>query len=152
MEKVDFRLIDVAEPVYEEMVALRLHVLLEPIGISRSYINPQKEAEDLLIGAFENEKLVGCCILTSADEQTVQLRQMAVVASHQGKGLGAAIVAFAEIVAREKGYRVLMMHARNGVLSFYQKCGYRVCGEQFFEVGVGHHKMQKQLLQTADRQ
>jgi len=39
----------------------------------------------------------------------------------------------------------LMMHARDPVLNFYKKCGYEIYGEQFFEVGIGHHKMQKVL-------
>jgi predicted GNAT family N-acyltransferase len=38
-----------------------------------------------------------------------------------------------------------MMHARDPVIDFYKKCGYLIAGEQFFEVGMGHHKMQKQL-------
>lgn len=145
MENTNYRLIDVGSPAYEEMIVLRMKVLLDPIGIPRSYINPQKEAEDLLIGAYQNDKLIGCCILTKVDEQTVQLRQMAVDHSCQGKGIGASILAFAEKVAKQNGYRVLMMHARDTVLSFYQKCGYETYGEPFSEVGVGHHKMRKQL-------
>jgi predicted GNAT family N-acyltransferase len=37
------------------------------------------------------------------------------------------------------------MHARDTVLSFYEKCGYQISGEQFFEVGIAHHKMQKEV-------
>ena len=131
---------------YEEMVALRMKVLLDPVGIPRSYINAEKEAADVLIGASENDRLIGCCILTEVDKDTVQLRQMAVDGTLQKKGVGAAIVAFAEDVAREKGYRVLMMHARDSVLDFYRKSGYSIAGEQFFEVGIGHHRMEKKLM------
>ena len=130
---------------YEEMVALRMKVLLNPIGIPRSYIHPEKEGQDVLIGAFEDRQLTGCCILTRVDDTTVQLRQMAVEKAFQKKGVGVAIVAFAEAAAREKGYQKLMMHARDTVLDFYRKCGYQVVGEQFFEVGIAHHKMEKQL-------
>ena len=132
---------------YEDMIALRLKVLLNPIGIPRSYIDPQKEAADVLIGAFNEAGLVGCCILTRVDETTLQLRQMAVNNEAQGTGIGRAIVRFAEGIAREKGYRVLMMHARDGVLDFYKKCGYTISGQSFFEVGIGHHKMEKQVTQ-----
>lgn len=130
---------------YEAMANLRMTVLLNPIGIPRSYINPQKEASDILIGAFENEALIGCCVLTRIDEDTVQLRQMAVDTSKQQKGVGAAIVSFAEGVAKANGYKTLLLHARETVTGFYQKCGYAVSGGRFEEVGIGHYKMSKQL-------
>ena len=146
MTALQFRLISVDSPAYEEMTGLRLRVLLQPIGIPRSYINPQKEAEDLLLGAYSAEGLVGCCILTRFSGTTVQLRQMAVETSLQKRGTGAALLRFAEAVASEKGYREILLHARDNVLPFYQKCGYAICSEQFFEVGVAHHKMNKVLL------
>ncbi|MBD0374701.1 MAG: GNAT family N-acetyltransferase, partial [Flavisolibacter sp.] len=43
------------------------------------------------------------------------------------------------------GFDILIMHARNPVIEFYKKCGYTIVGEEFFEVGIAHHKMQKQL-------
>jgi predicted GNAT family N-acyltransferase len=130
---------------YEQMVALRLKVLLEPIGVPASYINREKEQQDILIGAFENDEIIGCCVLTSIDEETVQLRQMAVLTEVQGTGVGATILQFAEDTAKAKGYKVLMMHARDAVLEFYEKCGYDIAGDLFFEVGIPHHKMEKHL-------
>lgn len=130
---------------YEQMLSLRITTLLEPIGVPASYINREKEQHDILIGAFKNEAMVGCCVLTPR-ENDAQLRQMAVKKDQQGKGIGAAIVEFAEEVAKENGFPVLMMHARDPVIEFYKKCGYKIVGEQFFEVGIGHHKMQKELV------
>ena len=132
-------------PEYEAMIDLRMKVLLDPIGIPRSYVNTEKEANDILIGAFNQDKLIGCCILTQIDDRTLQLRQMAVDTALQKKGVGAAIVASAEEIAKEKAYKTLMMHARDNVIPFYQKCGYAVSGEPFVEVGIGHHRMEKQL-------
>jgi predicted GNAT family N-acyltransferase len=143
---MQIKLIDTGTKAYEEMAALRRKVLLAPIGIPPSYINPQQEAKDILIGAFEKDRLVGCCVLTKLDVHTVQLRQMAVDASVQKKGIGAALLLFAESLAKEKGYQTLMMHARDEVLDFYKKCGYQITGEQFFEVGIGHHKMERALV------
>ena len=130
---------------YEQMIALRLKVLLEPIGVPASYINRDKEKQDILIGAFEDDEIIGCCVLTKKDEDTLQLRQMAVATEVQGTGVGAAILQFAEETAKARGYKVLMMHARDAVLDFYKKCGYDVAGDLFFEVGIPHHKMEKHL-------
>ncbi len=130
---------------YEAMIHLRITVLLNPIGVPASFINKEKEAADVLIGAFEKEELVGCCVLTKINEQTVQLRQMAVDIAAQGTGIGGAIVDFAEKTAKEKGFKILMMHARDVVITFYEKCGYHIAGGGFTEVGIPHHKMEKQL-------
>lgn len=143
---MDIRLIEIESPEYKEMAQLRLEVLLRPIGVSASYINPQKERSDLLVAAFEGQCMIGCCVLTPLDQKLVQLRQMAVRTDVQGKGAGAAIVAFAEKAARERGFTRLMMHARDIVIPFYQKCGYAVAGEQFTEVGIAHHRMEKALV------
>jgi GNAT superfamily N-acetyltransferase len=130
---------------YKEMIDLRVLALLEPIGLSVAYINKESEATDYLLGAYETEKLVGCCVLTPRSPLQVQLRQMAVHPDAQGKGLGAAILRHAEDVAAREGYTQLFMHARNGVIPFYEKCGYKKEGEEFFEVGIGHHRMVKRL-------
>ena len=130
---------------YAQMIDLRLNVLLKPIGVPASFINQEKEANDILIGAFEKEELTGCCVLTKIDEHTVQLRQMAVDITAQGTGIGAAIVDFAENIAKEKGFKTLMMHARDAVIPFYEKCGYDIADDGFTEVGIPHHKMEKHL-------
>jgi predicted GNAT family N-acyltransferase len=143
---MDIRLIDIDSNEYEAMKQLRLDVLLNPIGVPASYINPQKEKTDLLVGAYENEVLIGCCVLTPLDNELIQLRQMAVQPHLQGKGIGAAIVTFAEQIARGKGFTRLMMHARDVVIPFYEKSGYTIVGEQFTEVGIDHHRMEKRLV------
>jgi predicted GNAT family N-acyltransferase len=130
---------------YDQMITLRITQLLEPIGIPASYIEKEKEQHNLLIGAFENDEIIGCCVLTPKDNTLIQLRQMTVRQDYRGKNIGAAIVEFAEEVAKENNFSVLMMHARDPVINVYKKCGYEIEGDQFFEVGMGHHKMQKQL-------
>lgn len=131
---------------YQQMVQLRIQALLEPIGIPARYIVPENEKEDLFIAAFEENEMIGCCVLTPKGSGLVQLRQMAVRPGRQGQKIGTAIIRLAEEVARQNGFATLMMHARNPVIAFYQKCGYQVSGDEFFEVGMGHHRMEKALM------
>jgi len=129
------------------MIQLRLKVLLEPIGVPVDYIEPEKEMSDFFIVAFDNEQMIGCCVLSPKNGNMIQLRQMAVLPAWQGKGVGAAIIQFAEKTAKQNGYQTIMMHARNPVIAFYKKNGYTVAGKEFFEVGIGHHKMSKRLTE-----
>jgi predicted GNAT family N-acyltransferase len=142
---LELRLIEHNSLDYEKMIDLRLHVLLEPIGVPKTYIEREKEKDDFLIGAFSDDVLVGCCVLTPKNKNLIQLRQMAVFTAMQGKGVGAAIVSFAEEIAALNGFKILMMHARSVVVDFYRNCGYEFVGEEFEEVGIKHFKMEKRL-------
>jgi ribosomal protein S18 acetylase RimI-like enzyme len=78
--------------------------------------------------------------------QKIRLRQMAVHDSVQGKGIGASIMSFAENIAKDKGYKYMVMHARDTAIGFYEKFGYKVKSDEFEEVGLSHHIMEKELI------
>jgi len=127
------------------MVDLRFQILRKPLGLSFSEEDLAAETQDILLGCFEDDSLEACCILTKTDPKTVRLRQMAVSANLQGKGIGRVLMSFAENVARDHGYRRLTMHARKSALGFYEKNGYRICSEEFHEVTIPHYVMEKEL-------
>ena len=137
--------IDHGSKEYQQMVQLRSRILREPLGLSFTKEELEKEKDDILIAAFDDDEMLGCCILSCMDTNTLRLRQMAVLDSLQGKGIGASIMSFAENLARDRGYKKMSMHARNVVIGFYEKFGYKVTGEEFYEVNLPHHIMEKTL-------
>ncbi len=138
--------IDHGSAEYNKMVQLRNNLLRQPLGLSFSDQELAQEKNDILIAAFDDDEILGCCMLCPMDAETLRLRQMAVRDNLQGKGIGASIMSFAENLARDKGYRQMMMHARNTAIGFYEKFGYRVTGDEFIEVNIPHRVMQKILL------
>ncbi|MCU7549714.1 GNAT family N-acetyltransferase [Chitinophagaceae bacterium LB-8] len=146
---MEIKLIKTGTKDYEEMVHLRKKMLLDPFGISHSYINPEQERQHFLVGAFE-DALIGCCLLSRIGDSTLQLRQMAVNIDFQGRGVGAAIVAFAEELAKKNGFTKLVLHARDTAKGFYSKCGYQVVGDEFYEVGLKHFLMEKEVVGMKD--
>src|SRR5579863_3626438 len=141
------KMIDHGTKEYNQMVQLRNDMLRKPLGLSFTVDELEKEKDDVLIGAFEDDKLLGCCLLTKVDNQIVRLRQMAVPNSLQGKGVGRALMVFAENIARDLGYKKLIMHARKTALGFYGKLGYSVSGDEFTEVTIPHFVMEKSLVE-----
>lgn len=131
---------------YEHMVQLRNEMLRKPLGLFFSPEELAREKNDILIGAFDEDEIIGCCLITKVDSNCAKLRQMAVQKNKQGMGVGESMMGFAENVARDKGYKVLMMHARDTATGFYEKYGYKIKGDQFIEVNVTHHVMEKKLL------
>lgn len=127
------------------MVALREMILRKPLGLSFSQDDLKNEEQYIHIAFYDDDTLEGCCMLVPLDTTTVQLRQMAVTAGLQGKGIGRSIMQFAENIARDRGYRKMVMHARKSALGFYQKLQYNKVGEEFTEVTLPHFFLEKQL-------
>lgn len=139
------RLIDYGTPAYDQMVALRYEILRKPLGLFFYMDDLKEEKNDLLIGCFDDDVLEGCCILTPTNDATVKLRQMAVLAGLQNKGIGKAIIQFAENIARDRRYTQIIMNAREAAIPFYQKLGYEITSDFFEEVSIPHVQMQKDL-------
>lgn len=127
------------------MVKLRYEIMRKPLGLNFSPEELDKEKDDILIGAFDEDEMLGCCILTNMNEGCVRVRQMAVQKNMQGKGIGESIITFAENIAYDKGFKALTMHARDTAIGFYEKYDYKVKGEQFMEINIPHHIMEKKL-------
>jgi predicted GNAT family N-acyltransferase len=139
--------IDHGTKEYRQMVDLRYEILRKPLNLSFDDEELDREKSDILIAAFEEEKMLGCCLLTEVQKGCVRLRQMAVQNNLQGKGIGASMMNFAEHVARDAGYKKLIMHARKSAIGFYEKFGYKVSGEEFIELSIPHCIMEKKLTQ-----
>jgi N-acetylglutamate synthase-like GNAT family acetyltransferase len=137
--------IDHGSKEYQQMVNLRMEILRKPLGLGFTKEELEQEKDDILIAAFEEDKMLACCILTKNDDKCIRLRQMAVQNNLQGKGIGASMMIFAETLARDKGFKRLAMHARKTALGFYEKLGYKVTGDEFTEVTIPHYVMEKQL-------
>jgi ribosomal protein S18 acetylase RimI-like enzyme len=139
------KIIDHGTPEYRQMVKLRDNILRKPLGLRFTDEELEKEKENLLIGAFEDDDILGCCMLVKETPQVVRLRQMAVLNDLQGKGIGRALTVFAENIARDHGYRIMSMHARKNAVGFYEKMGYVINGDEFVELTIPHFIMQKGL-------
>ncbi len=139
------KIIDHGSKEYQQMIKLRDDVLRKPLGIGFDSAELESEKENMLIGAFEDDDMLGCCMLVEEKPGTVRLRQMAVLNDLQGKGIGRALMNFAENLARDSGYKILSMHARKNSIGFYEKMGYNIKGDEFVEITIPHYLMEKKL-------
>ena len=130
---------------YLSMCRLRDKTLRKPIGLRLTEAEMSRDKNDILLAFMENGEVIACCILSEINQETVQLRQMAVEPDYQYKGIGKELILFAEKTAKENQYTIIRMHARKTALGFYEKCGYTVIGEEFTEVGIPHFEMVKEI-------
>ena len=139
------KIIDYGTHEYRLMLKLREDLLRKPLGISFTKEELEREKQDVLIGAFDDEDILGCCMLVEMEPGVVRLRQLAVLNNLQGKGVGTAILQFSENLARDLGYKKITMHARKHTVDFFEKLGYQTVGEEFIEITIPHFEMHKEL-------
>lgn len=142
---MNLTIIEYNSPGYEAMISLRNEILRKPIGLLLTPEDKIKEKDDIFIVCSEENVLIGCCILKKISASEMQLRQMAVQNNQQKKGIGAALLEFAEATAKKNHVSRIILHARGTATDFYKKYGYQICSEEFTEVGIPHYEMEKKL-------
>lgn len=145
LEKIVKRTVEYGSDDYKKMVELRNDVLLAPIGLPYFDEVLKNDSQSIHCVSFDEDEAVACCVLTDLGDGLVQLRQMAVATDRQGLGLGADLIAFAEYVAKEYGFKEIMLHARRVAENFYLQNDYYFVGEEFDEVEIPHMEMRKKI-------
>jgi predicted GNAT family N-acyltransferase len=132
---------------YFELVELRNQILRRPLGLELSNEQINAENNDFHFGCYHQNALVGCLILSpvSHSPAKIKMRQVAVAEKFQRTGVGQAMVAAAEKFASEKGFKEIVLHARDTAVPFYLKLKYQIIDEPFTEVGIPHRRMIKNL-------
>ncbi len=128
---------------------LRRRVLREPLGLSFTTSELEAEISDFHIGFFHLNDLQGCLILVPQSRTVIKMRQVAVEPEAQGQGIGRRLIEFAEDFSIRRGYREMILNAREQVVDFYKKLGYAAVGEPFDEVTIPHQKMKKDIYPAA---
>lgn len=69
-----------------------------------------------------DRRVVGCVHLDEYAPSLAEIRSLAVAPTHQGAGVGAALVAQLEVLARMRGYTTLFAVSNTG--PFFERLGY----------------------------
>ncbi len=78
---------------------------------------------------------------------TAKIQRVAVVETHQKKGVGAGIMKAMIDYARSKNFAQVLLGSQVDAVGFYKKLGFDAFGEQYKEVGILHQNM-RLILQT----
>ncbi|MGB0578994.1 MAG: GNAT family N-acetyltransferase [Limisphaerales bacterium] len=146
----EFREVACQSAAYEQTVALRRSVLLEPFGIELTPEDWDAESAFLHFGVFNQSHLLACCFVSPGDANTGKLRQMAVVEEFQGKGFGRRLLRDVEDNLESRGYNRMIMDARKPAVGFYDRLGYRITSDEFELVGIPHFRMEKPLASESE--
>lgn len=141
VEKIPFLSIS-----YFQSLEVRYRVLREPLGLKFQKSDFQADENSILFVAKIENRVVGTLILSETPENTLKMRQVAVLPEYANLGIGKMMVKESEKFAIEALKPVIELNARQTAIPFYEKLDYRVVSEEFYEVNIPHKKMKKQLL------
>jgi predicted GNAT family N-acyltransferase len=142
---MEFIIADFQSPEYQKILELRFAILRKPLGLEFDIEQLKKENSDFHLGLFEDGNCLACCVLSSLGLEKIKLRQMAVQSHFQSSGFGKILLEKAESFAKGKGFKKMILHAREHAIGFYKKSGYSEKGDLFEEVGIPHRLMEKIL-------
>ena len=130
---------------YQEEIALRDRLLREPLGLTFSEDDLQRESNQHHFGITANDQLIACVVAVPRSKDEVKIRQMCVDEAYQSQGIGTMLMTQVEQRLIELGFRRAILHARMEATEFYRKLGYSMFGEPFEEVTIPHWAMEKKL-------
>ena len=131
---------------FKEYDLFRWEILRKPIGKSiKSLKDEYEDSSYHLIGVIDN-KIIACGRLHFNSDNEAQIRYMAIDENFQRKGIGVKIIELLEAEAKKKQINKIVLNARNHVIKFYAKSGYRAVRKyEGSDTGIPHTTMEKIL-------
>ncbi len=131
--------------VYRQSLLLREAVLRTPLGLHLGEVELKDDALRRHFCALSHGAVVGSVSLKPLDQETLQLRQMAVAEDRRRERIGAELLERAEAFAKGEGFKRIVLNARLGAEGFYARFGYQAEGDPFDENTIPHIRMSKDL-------
>lgn len=125
--------------------ALRYEVFVLGQGVPPQLEVDGHDAGCVHLLALWKDEAVGTARLRTTPDGSVKAERVAVRSGFQGRGIGAALMALLEDVARAQGATQLRLSAQERVIPFYESLGYTGYGEPFMEACIRHLRMRKEL-------
>ena len=122
----------------------RWEILRKPIGKSIESLKDEYEDSSYhLIGVIDN-KIIACGRLHFNNAYEAQIRYMAIDEHYQRKGIGVKVIELLEAEAKKNQINKIVLNARNHVIEFYKKSGYKAVRKyEGSDTGIPHTTMEK---------
>ncbi|BDS11933.1 GNAT family N-acetyltransferase [Aureispira anguillae] len=149
-----------ASPAYDELVAMRINTLYEPLNAEITIEDFAEEYKDVHLVVYNNQNLlIGGVVAKVCEEEDeflnkrkiCLLRQVVVKKDLQGLGVGRDMLASLEKMLIDKGYKEIRLYAHVGALDFYAKLGYVKHGKEFTGNGIKQHIMKKKIQKKSTK-
>ncbi|MCI8366096.1 MAG: GNAT family N-acetyltransferase [Eggerthellaceae bacterium] len=139
---------------FEDAAAMRRTVFMEEQGFQSEFDNVDEDPRTIHLTAYdEGGRLVACARVFPSElepgTETVPGKwvfgRLATQIAARGNGIGSAVLAEAERLAREAGGREMHLHAQCSAQPLYVRAGYAAYGPIELDEHVEHQWMEKDI-------
>ena len=130
--------------------------LNEAVSIRRKvFVEEQHVAPEIEIDELEKEAIHFILYVDNVPAGAGRLRilegygkveRICVLNEQRGSGAGAAIMNKIEEYANNNGIQKLKLNAQKHAIPFYSHLGYDIISDEFYEAGIPHQSMMKNIL------
>lgn len=142
MKRFFIRQVDWGE-ARQKLLAVRFEVFVKEQQVPEEMEQDEWDVRCLhFLAEDEDERAIGTARLMPEG----RLGRVAVVKNWRRCGVGAALVEQLEQEACRRAMGTLILHSQTWTIPFYQSLGFvTVAGDEFFEAGIPHRLMEKNL-------
>lgn len=127
----------------QEAKDIRTTVFIDEQGFKNEFDDIDKTAKHILI--YHDGKPVGVGRFFTDDEKTYHIGRIAVLKPYRKYGYGKEIIFSIENELKKLNAEKVTLSAQTRVGGFYEKCGYKKVGEEYFDEFCPHIEMVKNL-------
>jgi len=95
--------------------------------------------------AYDGEQPIAAGRLREIDSKG-KVQRICVRKDYRGKQIGNDIMHLIHRTAKENDIHQLLLHAQESAIPFYEKLGYHISSEIFYEAGIPHAEMKITLI------
>jgi len=133
--------IEIVQGITEDVKKIRTEVFIKEQGFHNEFDGIDDTAAHVLV--MDGSVPAATCRIFQDENGDYILGRLAVIKKYRSAGLGALVLGSAEKYVRERGGRMIKLHAQCRVAAFYKKSGYVEFGETADDEGVPHIWMRK---------
>ncbi|MFC1760369.1 GNAT family N-acetyltransferase [Candidatus Neomarinimicrobiota bacterium] len=122
----------------ERAYAIRRQVFCLEQNVPEDIEMDEFDEDSTHILAYINDNPVGTARWRST-EDGAKMERFAVLNEFRGKGVGEALVNYT--LGKLKDYDCIYLNAQESVIKFYEKFGFDVVGDRFYEADIPHKMM-----------
>lgn len=130
----------------EQYFEMRWRILRAPWGEPKGSEIDDMEDQSFHIMVTDKNRVVGIGRLQFNSDDEAQIRYMAVEPDFEGQGIGKQIINALERYAIDNTAETIVLDAREPVVGFYEKLGYKIIEPSYLLFGsIQHYRMRKVL-------
>lgn len=144
--------LDASDPRMAEVHAVRHEALFAPFGIPRDDRWDDEGASRCHLVALVDSRVVGYACLVLDPDGSGHVRQVSVLETVRGQGVGSELMREVEREGRRRGLTLVWLNARCTAEEFYRRLGWRTVSDVFpsGRTGVPHVRMEWPSGQPGD--